>query len=71
MKQVEREIKSIDVIEGTAVSTFAIGNEVCGEVIADIIKYDGIFKLYNREDELITEFILPVVVSTNEMVKGD
>ncbi|KWW21360.1 MULTISPECIES: hypothetical protein [Peribacillus] len=47
MKQLEREIESIEVIDGFVVSTVAIGNEVGGEVVSDIIQHDGVFKLYN------------------------
>ncbi|AOH54667.1 hypothetical protein ABE28_009925 [Peribacillus muralis] len=61
MNRVEREIESIEVMAGADVSTISIGNEVGGEVIADIIQHDGVYKLYNRRDELIIEINLPVV----------
>ncbi|PJN89006.1 hypothetical protein [Bacillus sp. mrc49] len=61
MKQLEREIESIEVIDGSVVNTIAIGNEVGGEVVSDIIQHDGVFKLYNVKDELITEIKLPVI----------
>lgn len=57
----EREIRSIEVAIGVAVSIFAIGKEICGEIIEDIIVHDGVFKLYNRKDELITEINYPVL----------
>lgn len=61
VRKVEREIRSIEVAVGVAVSTFAIGKEIRGEIIEDIILHNGIFKLYNRKDELITEVNYPVL----------
>ena len=61
VKKVEREIRSIEVAVGVAVSTFAIGKEIRGEIIEDIIVHNGVFKLYNRKDELITEVNYPVL----------
>ncbi|CAH0286110.1 hypothetical protein SRABI84_04052 [Peribacillus simplex] len=54
----EREINSFEVAVGAAaISIFKIGKEIRGEVIEDIIVHDGVVKLYNRKDELITEII--------------
>ncbi|MET3321788.1 UNVERIFIED_ORG: hypothetical protein ABIC97_004906 [Peribacillus simplex] len=57
----EREIKSFEVVSGAVVNTISIGREFGGEVVEDIILHDGVFKLFNRKDELITEINLPVV----------
>ncbi|WP_260286768.1 hypothetical protein [Peribacillus aracenensis] len=59
-----RTIKSIDVIaEATTpfIYTFEVGKEFGGQAVDDIIEHDGVFKLFNRRDELITEINLPVV----------
>ncbi|MES1038988.1 hypothetical protein [Peribacillus simplex] len=60
----ERKIKSFGVIaEATKpfIYKLEVGKEFGGEVVADIIEHDGVFKLFNRNDELITEINLPVV----------
>ncbi|PJN88231.1 hypothetical protein [Bacillus sp. mrc49] len=60
----EKTIKSFDVIaEATHpfIYTFAVGKEFGGKTVDDIIEHDGVFKLFNRRDELITEINLPVV----------
>ncbi|MFS0766056.1 hypothetical protein [Peribacillus phoenicis] len=60
----ERTIKSLDVVaEATKpfIYTFEIGKEFGGQVVDDIIDHDGVFKLFNRQDELIVEINLPVV----------
>ncbi|MGE7766633.1 hypothetical protein [Peribacillus sp. NPDC096540] len=60
----EKTIKSFEVIaEATNpfIYTFEIGKEFGGSVVYDIIERDGVFKLFNRKDELITEINLPVV----------
>ncbi|MGE7765517.1 hypothetical protein [Peribacillus sp. NPDC096540] len=67
----EREIKSFEVISGAVVNTISIGREFGGEVVADIILHDGIFKLFNRKDELITEINLPVVGVIYEYKGGE
>ncbi|WHY99566.1 hypothetical protein [Peribacillus simplex] len=74
----EREINSFEVaVGGAAVSTFKIGKEIRGEVIEDIIVHDGVVKLYNRKDELITEIIDPtlwvkyVYVGGGGVLKGE
>ncbi|MFH0067524.1 hypothetical protein [Peribacillus sp. NPDC056705] len=61
----EKVIKSFELIaEATTpfIYKIEVGKEFGGEVVADIIEHDGVFKLFNRHDELITEFFLPVVV---------
>ncbi|MET1176951.1 hypothetical protein ABG775_03055 [Peribacillus simplex] len=61
----EKVIKSFEVVaEATNpfIYKIEVGKEFGGEVVADIIEHDGVFKLFNRHDELITEFFLPVVV---------
>lgn len=61
----EKVIKSFEVVaEATNpfIYKIEVGKEFGGEVVTDIIEHDGIFKLFNRHDELITEFFLPVVV---------
>jgi hypothetical protein len=61
---VEKTIKSFEVVaEGTNpfIYTFEIGKEFGGQAVDDIIEHDGVFKLFNRQDELITEINLPVV----------
>lgn len=61
----EKVIKSFELIaEATNpfIYKIEVGKEFGGEVVADIIEHDGVFKLFNRHDELITEFFLPVVV---------
>ncbi|AOH53325.1 hypothetical protein ABE28_003095 [Peribacillus muralis] len=60
----ERTIKSLEVIaEATKpfIYTFEVGKEFGGQAVDDIIEHDGVFKLFNRKDELITEIQLPVV----------
>ncbi|MBT2718799.1 hypothetical protein [Bacillus sp. ISL-57] len=60
----ERKIKSFEVVaEATKpfIYSFEVGKEFGGEVVADIIEHDGVFKLFNRNDELISEINLPVV----------
>ncbi|MBT2716892.1 hypothetical protein [Bacillus sp. ISL-57] len=60
----ERTIKSFEVIaEATNpfIYTFEVGKEFGGQAVDDIIEHDGVFKLFNRKDELITEISLPVV----------
>ncbi|MFJ7756286.1 hypothetical protein ACQKGI_20160 [Peribacillus muralis] len=60
----EKIIKSIEVIaEATQpfIYTFEVGKEFGGQVVDGIIERDGVFKLFNRKDELITEIQLPVV----------
>ena len=60
----ERSIKSIEVVaEATNpfIYTFEIGKEFGGQAVDDIIEHNGVFKLFNRRDELITEIQLPVV----------
>jgi hypothetical protein len=61
---VEKTIKSFEVVaEGTNpfIYTFEIGKEFGGQAVDDFIEHDGVFKLFNRQDELITEINLPVV----------
>jgi hypothetical protein len=61
----EKVIKSFELIaEATNpfIYKIEVGKEFSGEVVADIIEHNGVFKLFNRHDELITEFFLPVVV---------
>ncbi|MFB6800422.1 hypothetical protein ACFCVU_04260 [Peribacillus butanolivorans] len=60
----ERTIKSFEVIaEATNpfIYTFAVGKEFGGQAVDDIIEHEGVFKLFNRNDELISEINLPVV----------
>ncbi|MFD9627882.1 hypothetical protein [Peribacillus muralis] len=60
----ERTIKSFEVVaEATKpfIYKIEVGKEFGGEVVTDIIEHMGVFKLFNRNDELITEFNLPVV----------
>ncbi|MGE6379988.1 hypothetical protein [Peribacillus muralis] len=60
----ERTIKSFEVIaEATKpfIYTFEVGKEFGGQAVDDIIEHNGVFKLFNRKDELITEINLPVV----------
>jgi hypothetical protein len=61
VKKVEREIRSSEVAVGATVSTFAIWKEIRGEFIDDIIVHDGVFKLFNRKDELLNEINFPVL----------
>ncbi|MGG0284100.1 hypothetical protein ABEY41_03015 [Peribacillus butanolivorans] len=56
-----RVIKSFEVAGEAFIYTFAVGKVYSGEVVADIIEHDGVFKLFNRKDELITEIHLPVI----------
>lgn len=61
---IEKTIKSFEVVaEGTKpfIYTFEIGKEFGGQNVSDIIEHDGVFKLFNRNDELISEIQLPVV----------
>ncbi|MFE4242686.1 hypothetical protein [Peribacillus butanolivorans] len=67
----EREIKSFEVVSGAVVNTISIGREFGGEVVEDIILHDGVFKLFNRKDELITEINLPVVDVKYEYKGGE
>jgi hypothetical protein len=69
--KVEREIKSFEVVSGAVVNTISIGREFGGEVVEDIILHDGVFKLFNRKDELITEINLPVVDVKYEYKGGE
>ncbi|WP_350300624.1 hypothetical protein [Peribacillus frigoritolerans] len=60
----ERRIKSFEVTaEATHpfIYTIEVGKEFGGQAVDDIIEHDGVFKLFNRKDELITEINLPVV----------
>ncbi|MBL3644004.1 hypothetical protein JMN23_16750 [Bacillus sp. RHFB] len=60
----ERTIKSFEVIaeaNNPFIYTFEVGKEFAGQAVDDIIEHDGVFKLFNRQDELITEINLPVV----------
>lgn len=60
----ERTIKSFEVVAESSkpfIYSFEIGREFGGQVVTDIIEHDGVFKLFNRHDELITEINLPVV----------
>lgn len=60
----EKIIKSFEVVaEATNpfIYTFEVGKEFGGQAVDDIIEHDGVFKLFNRNDELITEINLPVV----------
>lgn len=60
----ERTIKSFEVVaEATNpyMYKFEIGKEFGGQVVDDIIEHNGVFKLFNRKDECITEINLPVV----------
>lgn len=60
----ERIIKSFEVVAESSkpfIFSFEIGKEFGGQVVNDIIEHDGVFKLFNRHDELITEINLPVV----------
>ncbi|MDQ7860589.1 hypothetical protein RCO48_04480 [Peribacillus frigoritolerans] len=64
MVHLERTIKSLDVVaEATkpVIYTFEIGKVFGGQIVDDIINHDGVFKLYNRQDELIMAVNLPVV----------
>lgn len=60
----EKVIKSFEVV---AVATkpfiykFEVGKEFGGQSVDDIIEHKGVFKLFNRNDELISEIQLPVV----------
>lgn len=61
----EKVIKSFELIaEATNpfIYKIEVSKEFGGEVVADIIEHNGVFKLFNRHDELITELFLPVVV---------
>lgn len=60
----EKIIKSFEVIAEASnpfIYTFEVGKEFGGQAVDDIIEHDGVFKLFNRNDELITEIQLPVV----------
>ncbi|MFI8492190.1 MULTISPECIES: hypothetical protein [Peribacillus] len=70
----ERTIKSFEVAaEATNpfIYTFATGKEFGGEIVADIIEHDRVFKLFNRKDELITEIHLPVLCVKYEYIGGE
>lgn len=63
-KPVERKIKYFEVVaEATKpfIYIFEVGKEFDGQTVDDIIEHDGVFKLFNRKDGLITEINLPVV----------
>ncbi|MBK5459250.1 hypothetical protein [Peribacillus sp. TH27] len=69
----ERTIKSFEVAaEATNpfIYTFKVGKEFGGETVDDIIEHDGVFKLFNRKDECITEINLPVVNVKYEYMEG-
>ncbi|MET1177536.1 hypothetical protein ABG775_06120 [Peribacillus simplex] len=60
----EKTIKSFEVIaEATNpfIYSFEVGKEFGGQAVDDIIEHEGVFKLFNRNDELISEINLPVV----------
>ncbi|MDF1997619.1 hypothetical protein [Peribacillus frigoritolerans] len=60
----EKVIKSFEVVaEATKpfIYTFEVGKEFGGQAVDDIIEHDGVFRLFNRNDELITEIQLSVV----------
>ncbi len=60
----ERKIKYFEVVaEATKpfIYIFEVGKEFGGQTVDDIIEHDGVFKLFNRKDELITEINLPVI----------
>ncbi|MGE7607614.1 hypothetical protein ACQKML_13485 [Peribacillus frigoritolerans] len=60
----EKVIKSFEVVaEATKpfIYKFEVGKEFGGQAVDDIIEHDGVFKLFNRNDELISEIQLPVV----------
>ena len=60
-----RTIKSVEVVaEATEPFnySFEVGKEFAGHEIDDIIEHDGVFKLFDRNDEFIAEINLPVVV---------
>ncbi|WP_258832840.1 hypothetical protein [Peribacillus frigoritolerans] len=60
----EKVIKSFEVVaEATNpfIYKFEVGKEFGGQAVDDIIERDGVFQLFNRHDELITEIQLPVV----------
>ncbi|MFE4896602.1 hypothetical protein [Peribacillus butanolivorans] len=70
----ERTIKSFEVIaEATNpyMYKFEIGKEFGGQVVDDIIEHNGVFKLFNRKDECITEINLPVVNVKYEYREGN
>lgn len=56
-----RTIKSFEVAAGKFIYSFAVGKVFAGEIVDDIIEHNGIYLLFNRKDELITEMHLPVV----------
>ncbi|MFP3512980.1 hypothetical protein SB775_25910 [Peribacillus sp. SIMBA_075] len=69
----EKIIKSFEVVaEATKpiIYKFEVGKEFGGHAVADIIEHDGVFKLFNRKDELITEIKLPVVCVKYEYIGG-
>lgn len=60
----EKTIKSFEVVaEGNKpfIYTFEVGKEFGGQAVDDIIEHEGVFKLFNCNDELISEINLPVV----------
>ncbi|MGG4266503.1 hypothetical protein [Peribacillus simplex] len=60
----ERTIKSFEVVaEATNpfIYSFEVGKEFGGQAVDDIIEHNGVFKLFNRKEELITDINLPVV----------
>lgn len=60
----EKVIKSFEVVaEATKpfIYKFEVGKEFGGQAVDDIIESDGVFRLFNRNNELITEIQLPVV----------
>ncbi|MFI8493320.1 hypothetical protein ACIGC1_10475 [Peribacillus butanolivorans] len=66
-----RVIKSFKVEGEAFIYTFAVGKVYSGEVVGDIIEHDGVFKLFNRKDELITEIHLPVISVKYEHIGGE
>ena len=61
-----RTIISFEVVAGKLIYTFAVGKEFAGDIVDDIIEHSGIYLLFNRKDELITEIHLPVVSVKHE-----
>lgn len=68
----EKVIQSVDFIEQDNIFTLKIGQEFSGEEVADIVKCDDAFMLYNRQDRLITEIKLPVFsITFGESIKEE
>lgn len=60
----ERTIKSVEVVAQAIEPfnySFEVGKKFGGQEIVDIIEHEGVFKLFNRNDEFITNINLPVV----------